>query len=151
MLRMRRQKERRTTTTTGVRTLDQSLETTKERLLEVQEPMGLDDEQRAFRVRRAVLQTLRDRLTVEEAAQFAVQLPMLLQGVYYHGWTPAGKPAKIRSRAEFLDKVAEGRMRQHDPEEACRIVFRVLEQRMPGGGIEDVKRILPGPIRDLWP
>ncbi len=139
------------TTTTGVRTFDQSLETTREWLGAVQEQMGLDDEQRAFRVLRAVLQTLRDRLTVEEAAQFAAQLPMLLQGVYYHGWTPTGKPLKIRSRQEFLDKVAEGLMRQHNPEEACRTVFRVLEERMPGGVIEDVKRILPEPIRDLWP
>jgi len=138
-------------TTTGVRTFDQSLETTREWLQDVQEQMELDDEQRAFRVMRAVLQTLRDRLTVEEAAQFAAQLPMLLQGVYYHGWTPAGKPAKIRSRAEFLDKVAEGLLRQHDPEEACHVVFRVLERRMPGGEIEDVKRILPASIRDLWP
>jgi uncharacterized protein (DUF2267 family) len=140
-----------TTTPTGVRTFDQSLETTREWLQAVQEQMGLDDEQRAFRVMRAVLQTLRDRLTVEEAAKFAAQLPMLLQGVYYHGWTPTGKPLKIRSRQEFLDRVAEGLMRQHDPEEACRTVFRVLEERMPGGVIEDVKSILPESIRDLWP
>lgn len=140
-----------TTTPTGVRTFDQSLETTREWLQAVQEQMGLDDEQRAFRILRAVLQALRDRLTVEEAAQFAAQLPMLLQGVYYHGWTPTGKPLKIRSRQEFLDRVAEGLMRQHDPEEACRTVFRVLEERMPGGVIEDVKRILPEPIRELWP
>ena len=74
-----------TTTTTGVRTFDQSVETTKEWLQAVQEQMGLDEEQRAFRVMRAVPQTLRDRLTGEEAAQFAAQLPMLLRGVYYHG------------------------------------------------------------------
>lgn len=138
-------------TTTGVRTFDQSLETSREWLREIQELMGLDDEQRAFRVMRAVLHALRDRLTVEEAAQFAAQLPMLLQGVYYHGWTPAGKPLKIRNRQEFLDRVAEGLMREHDPEEACRAVFSVLEERMTGGEIEDVKRILPEPIRDLWP
>jgi uncharacterized protein (DUF2267 family) len=139
------------TTATGIRTFDQSLGTTREWLQEVQDLMGLDDEQRAFRVLRAVLQTLRDRLTVEEAAQFAAQLPMLLQGVYYHGWTPTGKPLKIRSRQDFLDRVAEGLMREHDPEEACRVVFAVLEHRMPGGEIEDVKSILPAPIRDLWP
>jgi len=138
-------------TTTGVRTFDQSLETTREWLQEVQELMGLDDEQRAFRVMRAVLQTLRDRLTVEAAAKFAAQLPMLLQGVYYHGWTPAGKPIKIRNREEFLARVAEGLLWEHDPEEACRAVFSVLEHRMPGGEIEDVKRILPEAIRDLWP
>ena len=139
------------TTTTGVRTFDTSLETTREWLRDVQEQMGLDDEQRAFRIVRAVLHTLRDRLTIEEAAQFAAQLPMLLQGVYYHGWTPTGKPVKIRDRQEFLERVAEGLMREHDPEEACRTVFGVLAERMPGGEIEDVKRVLPAPIRDLWP
>jgi uncharacterized protein (DUF2267 family) len=138
-------------TTTGVRTFDTSLETTKEWLRDVQEQMELDDEQRAFRIMRAVLQALRDRLTVEETAQFAAQLPMLLQGVYYHGWSPRGKPEKIRSREEFLDKVAENLLREHNPEEACRAVFRVIEKRMPGGEVEDVKRILPQPIRDLWP
>lgn len=138
-------------TTTGVKTFDTSLETTREWLREVQEQMGLDDEQRAFRVVRAVLHTLRDRLTVEETAQFAAQLPMLLQGVYYHEWTPRGKPIKIRNRQEFLDKVSERMMREHDPEEACRVVFSVLERQMPGGEIEDVKSILPESIRDLWP
>lgn len=138
-------------TTTGVRTFDSSLETTREWLRDLQEQMGLDDEQRAFRIMRAVLQTLRDRLTVEEAAQFAAQLPMLLQGVYFHGWTPRGKPEKIRSREEFLSRVADNLMREHDPEEACRAVFTVLERRMPDGEVEDVKRILPESIRDLWP
>jgi len=47
--------------------------------------------------------------------------------------------------------IAEGLMRRHDPKEACRTVFRVLEERMPGGVMEDVKRVLPEPIRDLWP
>ena len=124
-------------TTTGVRTFDQSLETTREWLQEVQELMGLDDEQRAFRVMRAVLQTLRDRLTVEAAAKFAAQLPMLLQGVYYHGWTPAGKPIKIRNREEFLARVARAccgnmiRRRPAGPSSACSsIACRAARSRM---------------------
>ena len=137
--------------TTGVSTFDQSLNTTLEWLRDLQEEMGFDDEQRAFRVMRAVLHALRDRLTIEETADFAAQLPMLLQGVYYHGWTPRGKPEKIRSREEFLDRVAENLMREHDPEEATRAVFKVLERRMRDGEIEDIKRILPGAIRELWP
>jgi uncharacterized protein (DUF2267 family) len=137
--------------TTGVSAFDQSLNTTFEWLRDVQEEMGFDDEQRAFRVLRGVLHALRDRLTIEEAADFAAQLPMLLQGVYYHGWTPRGKPEKIRSREEFLDRVAENLLREHDPAEATQAVFTVLEKRMSGGEIEDIKRILPEPIRDLWP
>jgi len=138
-------------TTTGLRSFDTSLETTRQWLREVQEEMNLDDEQQAFQIIRAVLHTLRDRLTVEEAAQFAAQLPMLLQGVYYHEWTPRGKPIKMRHRQEFLDRVADRLMREHDPEEACRAVFTVLERLMSGGEVEDVKSILPESIRDLWP
>jgi hypothetical protein len=81
-------------------------------------------------------------LTVEEAAQFAAQLPMLLQGVYYHGWTPRGKPEKMRSREEFLDRVCR-QPGEQSIGEARRTVFAVLERRMPNGEIEDVKRILP--------
>ncbi|MEN6338074.1 MAG: DUF2267 domain-containing protein [Phycisphaerales bacterium] len=138
-------------TTTGLRSFDTSLETTRQWLREVQEEMNLDDEQQAFQIVRAVLHTLRDRLTVEEAAQFAAQLPMLLQGVYYHEWTPRGKPIKMRRRQEFLDMVADKLMREHDPEEACRAVFAVIERQMSGGEVEDVKSILPESIRDLWP
>lgn len=138
-------------TTVGVRTLDASLETTKEWLKDVQDQMELDEEQQAFRIVRAVLQTLRDRLSVAEAAHFAGQLPMLLQGVYYHGWTPSHKPVKIRSREDFLEQVADDLMQEHDPEEACRAVFHMIERRMPAGQVDETKNILPQSIRDLWP
>ena len=52
--------------TTGVSTFDQSLNTTIEWLKDLREEMGYDDEQRAFRVMRAVLHALRDRLTIED-------------------------------------------------------------------------------------
>ncbi len=43
---------------------------------------------------RTVLHALRDRLTVEEAVQLGAQLPMLVRGFYYEGWTLKGKPHK---------------------------------------------------------
>jgi hypothetical protein len=51
-----------------------------------------------------VLQTLRDRLTVEEAAQLAAQLPMLVRGLYYEGWNPTVVPVDMDS-ADFLARV----------------------------------------------
>lgn len=57
----------------------------------------------------------------------------------------------VRSFDASLETTREWLMRQHDPEEACRAVFSVIERQMPGGEVEDVKRILPESIRDLWP
>jgi hypothetical protein len=31
---------------------------------------------------------------------------MLVRGIYYESWHPAGKPDKVRSREEFLAKVS---------------------------------------------
>lgn len=138
-------------TTTGLRTFDHSLNTTREWLEDVREELNLPDQQEAYLVTKAVMHTLRDRLTVIQAAEFAVQLPMLLQGVYFHGWMPAGKPEKIRHKNDFFNEVAEKLLGKYSPEEAIEAVFKVIENRMSEGEIESVKSILTKEIRELWP
>ena len=64
------------------------------------------DKADAYKALRAVLQTLRDRLPMQEAVHFGAQLPMLLRGLYYEGWKPAQTPIKM-SREEFLQAVGE--------------------------------------------
>jgi uncharacterized protein (DUF2267 family) len=73
-----------------------------------------------------VLHCLRDRLTVNEAAQLADQFPMLIRGIYYEVWHPAGKPEKLRSREEFLAKLGSHlpKARAINPEDAVRAVKR---------------------------
>ncbi|TNC20470.1 DUF2267 domain-containing protein [Amycolatopsis alkalitolerans] len=56
--------------------------------------LGTEDRHFTFRVLRAWLHLVRDRLTVDAAAHFAAQLPEFLRGVYYDGWTPAKVPVR---------------------------------------------------------
>ena len=137
---------------TGLEVFDETLHKTNTWLKEIAQALDLE-RHGAYRVLRAVLHCLRDRLTINEAAQLGDQLPMLVRGIYYEAWHPAGKPEKIRSRDEFLTRItARIAMRQPiDAENAARVVFRTLESHVSAGEIRDVIHILPQEIRTLWP
>jgi uncharacterized protein (DUF2267 family) len=136
---------------TGLRSLDQSVMTTKEWLKDVMWEAHLDDEEDAYVITRAVLQVLRDRFRIDDAVEFGAQLPMILRGVYYDGWDPSGKPEKIRSQQEFLNRVEEHiGPRQIDARRATTAVLRVLDKHMTAGEINDVKSTLPHEILELW-
>jgi uncharacterized protein (DUF2267 family) len=122
-------------------------------LKELREELGWEDRQRVFHALGVVLHALRDRLTVAEAADLGAQLPMLIRGLYYEGWTPKRKPVKERRKQEFLAHIAAS-FRGHAetyPEEIVWAVLKVLSRHVSAGEIGDVKHVLPAPIRALWP
>jgi uncharacterized protein (DUF2267 family) len=137
---------------TGLEVFDETLHKTNTWLKEIGHELSVD-RHGAYQVLRAVLQSLRDRLTVHEAADLGDQLPMLIRGVYYEAWHPAGKPDKIRSRNKFLTGITTRiAMKQSiDAEKAARAVFRALENHISLGEIRDVISVLPEEIRTLWP
>jgi uncharacterized protein (DUF2267 family) len=133
--------------------IETTVHTTNAWLKELVEELGWEDRERAFHALRTVLHALRDRLTVAEAVDLGAQLPTLIRGVYYEGWTPNRKPAKERRREEFLAHIAAA-FRGHSeifPEEVAWAVFKVLERHVSAGEIGDIKHVLPAPIRSLWP
>lgn len=120
---------------------------------EVAAELHTDDRHLAYRILRGVLHTLRDRLTPDEAVHLGAQLPMLLRGMYYEGWSPGDTPAR-GDRSEFLDRVQQELADQPgvpDPERWARCVFAVLSRRIDAGEIQDVIGILPDTLADLWP
>jgi uncharacterized protein (DUF2267 family) len=136
---------------TGLDVFDRSVQKSNEWLKDLMERLGSDDRRDAYRVLRAYFHLLRDRLTVDEAAQLAAQLPTLLRGVFYDGWDPSGTPETYRDRETFLSRLAE-RAQLAGPTEAAvaaQAATEVLRARIAEGEVEDVLQVLPSSIRTL--
>lgn len=135
------------------RNINASVQKTFEWLKDVERELGTEDRQVAYHVLRAVLHALRDRLIVEEAGNLAEQLPALLRGIYYEGWSPANKPEKM-SKQQFLARIAaelESTACEFSPSRSVSAVFSVLQKRIAAGEISDVRGALPKEFEELWP
>jgi uncharacterized protein (DUF2267 family) len=138
---------------TGLDVFDTTIQKTNLWLKDLMWELGWEDRHQAYEGLRVTLQALRDRLTIEEAAQLGAQLPLLLRGTYYEGWRPTGHPTKERHVEAFLSPI-----RAHfrnDPrieaEEVARAVFKLLATYISTGEIQDIQHVLPKELQDLWP
>jgi uncharacterized protein (DUF2267 family) len=104
----------------------------------------------SYQVLRGFLHALRDRMIVDEAAQLAAQLPMLVRGIYYEGWDPSRAPRKM-GREEFVETFARqaAMSPEQEPLAALRAAARVMRRHVTPGETEDVLGILPEEIREL--
>lgn len=114
-----------------------------------------ETEQQAYSHLRAVLHAVRDRLTAEEAAHLAAQLPMLVRGFYYEGWRPALAPNPERTIEEFLDHVRSSLHDDQTPDskvgDAVSAVLALLSDRLSEGQIRHVRDQMPEELKALWP
>lgn len=123
-----------------------SLEKTNLILKDIEQAYDWPKERRdqSYAALRAVLHLLRDRLPVQESAQFAAQLPVLLRGIYFDGWNPAAVPMKL-DRDEFLAEVRRGF--PYDVEGGltgvARTVLNALRRHVTEGEWDDVRANVP--------
>jgi uncharacterized protein (DUF2267 family) len=138
------------------RNFNASLQKTYEWLGDVESALPFGDRQTAYHALRSVLHTLRDRLTAEEACDLAAELPSVLRGIYFEGWSPAHKPVKMNA-LEFTDQIetllepllepgADGL----ETESCISAVFGVLEKHISPGEISDIRGALPREFQDFW-
>jgi uncharacterized protein (DUF2267 family) len=137
----------------AMETFESTVQKTNIWIKDLMDEEGWDDSHKAFLALKAVLHALRDRLTADEAAQLASELPMLLRGYYFDGWSPAHKPVKIHTKEEFLNYLAKELPYdpELEPERVLKAVFAVLAKRISQGEISDIKNMLPREFLDLWP
>lgn len=138
----------------GLEVFDATIQKTNKWLKEIREELHLSSRREAYHALRSVLHQLRDRMIVEELAQFSAQLPLLVRGILFEGWDPTGKPERIRHIEEFLEPI-EQEFHQLgltvNPRQVAQSVFRVLNRHVSAGEIEDIRAMLPAELRALWP
>ncbi|SNT33422.1 Uncharacterized conserved protein, DUF2267 family [Actinomadura meyerae] len=139
---------------TGFSTFDKTIDKTNHVLAEIEHAHGWSKEERnkSYDALRAVLHTLRDRLTVDECAHLAAQLPLLVRGVYYEGWDPSRVPVKM-DREQFLESVRRGFPYEADGgmERLVSTVLQSLRQYVTEGEWEDIKSSISRDLRPLIP
>jgi uncharacterized protein (DUF2267 family) len=137
-------------TQTAITAFDSTLQTTNVWLHDIMRRLDWVDKHRAYHALGAVLHSLRDRLPVEGAAALAAQLPLLVRGLFFEGWHPAGKPLKERKKEDFLAHVAAAFPGDPaDPEEVTRAVLAVLAEHVSAGEVAHLEHLLPPELRAL--
>jgi uncharacterized protein (DUF2267 family) len=135
--------------------LGRSVQTTHIWVKQAADELNWRDERRAYLALRAVLHALRDRLTIEEATQLGAQLPTFVRGFYYDGWKLRKKPVRDATKYGFLGEIQKAFSRTHDPQvdsvHITRAIFRLLNNKISEGEVNDVRSSLPEALRELWP
>jgi uncharacterized protein (DUF2267 family) len=139
---------------TGYATFDTTLAKTNGVLKQIEESYGWPKERRnqSYAALRAVLHALRDRLTVEEAAQLSAQLPILIRGIYFEGWDPTKVPVKMhrddflaRIRDEFPFEIPGG------PQRLLDTTVQALRRHITEGEWNDIRATLPEDLVAVLP
>jgi uncharacterized protein (DUF2267 family) len=120
---------------TAIRHIEAAVHTANVWLKELAQDLGRDDRERVYHALRSVLHALRDRLTVDEAADLGAQLPLLVRGLYYEGWVPSSTPAKERHKEMFPQRIAADFRNDAEvhPEGIAWAVFKLLGRHVSTG------------------
>lgn len=137
----------------GTLAIDRAEEVAHEWINELGDYLDWSDDKRIYGFLRATLHAIRDFLSIEEAAQLAAQLPMLVRGVYFEGWNPSVNSAKPRNLAAFMERVADKFPldRVQDPEAAVAAVAKLLNRHISAGEMADVRQAMRKDLRFLFP
>jgi len=138
---------------TGHPTFDKTVQESNLWLKELAAVLHSHDRELAYRVLRATLHSLRDRIGPENAVHLGAQLPMLLRGLYYEGFRLEQSTTAERHEQAFLDHV-----RAELPsglvialEDAVKGVFWVMADKIDRREVAKIAKILPAELRQLMP
>lgn len=95
-----------------------------------------------YHLLRAVLQSLRDQMSVHEAAHFSAQLPLILRGAFYEGWNPHAEQLSGVSKDDFLGAVkarlSQPGLPKFELEDGVLIALNVIKKHISAGEMDDL-------------
>ncbi|UXA08324.1 DUF2267 domain-containing protein [Mycobacterium sp. SMC-2] len=136
-------------TKTKVTALDHAIDSAHTWINDVAKEFDTEDREFAYRVLRAWLHTLRDRLTVEASAHFAAQLPDLIRGVFYQGWSPSAVPDKYDAQAYAVRFSREANIALDDVGKAAAATTAAVLHHLPVAQMDKALGQLPIEIRKI--
>jgi uncharacterized protein (DUF2267 family) len=106
---------------------------------------------------RAVMHTLRERITISQSFHIIAQLPMFLKGMYVDEWQFRDTPIKINKKEDFLAEVKNYQIKygeqefnwEQPTEEIVKTVFREMGTYISRGEFEDIISQLPKELESL--
>lgn len=109
-------------------------------------------------VLRAVMHSLRERITISESLHFLSQLPMFLKAIYVDQWKYREKPLDLNTVEDFKEEVKQHQMQYGEQEfswsksteEIIRIVFAELNTYVTEGEFEDIIAQMPKDLKGLF-
>ncbi|WP_298432438.1 DUF2267 domain-containing protein [uncultured Jannaschia sp.] len=133
--------------------LDHTIQLTHEWIDELRDRLDWSSSRDALRLMRTVLTAIRDRIPHAEVAQLSAQMPLLIRGMFFEGWTPARTPIKDRDAATFRNAIEAklGDVQGYRGEADIAAVFATLANRVSEGELRQVRHALPRAIRGFWP
>ncbi len=137
----------------GLEVIDVTVQKTYEWINECRERLDWSSDRDALRLLRSTLHQIRDRVHVNEAAQFSAQLPVLIRGMFFEGWQPHLAPLPDRRAADLINAIEHhvGDMVEYRGQQDIVTVFKLLNSRISEGEINDIRANLPEDIRAFWP
>jgi uncharacterized protein (DUF2267 family) len=136
----------------GIDLVDRSNEKTYAWLNDLAAEMGASERHEAYRVLRAFLQLVRDRITVDEGAQLAAQLPHFLRGLFYEDWRPRHVPETYRDHDTFLRLLADRAQLAGETQAsiAAEAAAKVMRRHIDEGQFAHVLAMLPDALEPLF-
>jgi uncharacterized protein (DUF2267 family) len=137
---------------TGISAFSRCAEQAQKWVNELGEDLNWSDARRAYHLMKLVLHAARDWVSAKAVADLSSQLHLVMRGMFFEGWDPQRVSLAYRKRLDFIVR-SEADFEDSPlvmPAKAVGKVFALLERKLPGGELSQVRDSMPKSLRRLW-